>query len=124
MARLTLTGPITVPGTKGIVLPTAGVQTVGANTGVAWSGNNGRQFLAIYIGSGGAGNLTMNFGRTVEGQSPAPIVVALANSTNYLFGPFSPSDFTSLDGTGNTYFDLSGTNTGNTVTLYELDQVT
>ena len=124
MARLTLTGPISLPGTKGIVLPTSGVQTVGANTGFQWTGNNGRQCVAIYVASGGSGNLTMNFGRTVEGQVPAPEVVALTASTNYLFGPFSPSDFTALDGTGNTYFDLSGTNTSNTVTLYELDPVT
>lgn len=123
MARLTLTGPITLPGTKGIVFPATGVQTVGANTGIQWAGNNGRQYIVIYISSGGAGNLTQNFGRTVEGQVPAPVVVALAASTMYKFGPWSAGDFTSLDGTGNTYFDLSGTQTSNTVTLYELDQV-
>lgn len=122
MARLSLTGPISLPGTKGIVLPTSGVQTVGSNTGVSFT-NNGRQFLAIYVSSGGAGNLTMNLGRTVEGQVPAPIVVALSASTNYLFGPFSPADFTAQDGTGLTNFDLSGTQTSNTVTLYELDPV-
>jgi hypothetical protein len=79
--------------------------------------------VAVYVSSGGAGNFVQNFGKKVEGQTIAAITVALTASTNYLFGPWSPADFTSLDGTGLTYFDLSGTNTSNTVTLYELDQV-
>jgi hypothetical protein len=122
VAYLTLTGPISLPGTKGIVLPTAGVHTVGANSGVSFV-NNGRMFLALYVPGGYSGNLVQNIGRRVEGQTPAPVTVALTASTNYLFGPWSPSDFTSLDGTGNVYFDLSGTNTSVTVTLYELDPV-
>jgi len=123
VARLTLTGPISLPGTKGIVLPAAGVQTVGANTGLQFV-NNGRMFVALYIPAAYAGNLVQNFGRTVEGAIAAPPTVALTASTNYLFGPWLPSDFTALDGTGLTYLDLSGTNTTVTCTLYELDPVT
>ncbi len=121
MTYLALTGPVSLPGTTGIVLPTAGVQTVGSNTGIKFL-NNGRMFIAIYVDSGGAGNLVQNFGRKVEGQTVTAKTVALSASTNYLFGPWTPSDFTSLDGTGFTYFDLSGTNTNVTVTLYEMDQ--
>lgn len=118
MARLTLT-PVQMPGTKGIVLGTTGAQTVGANTGISFT-NNGLLYIALYIPGGYSGNLVQNFGRGVEGVIPAPVTVALTASTNYLFGPWSPSDFTAQDGTGLTSFDLSGTNTSVTVTLYQL----
>jgi hypothetical protein len=119
MAQLALTGPIVLPGTKGIVLPSAGVQTVGANLGISFV-NNGLMYVALYIPSGYVGNFVQNFGRAVEGSLPAPVTVALAASTNYLFGPWNAVDFTAQDGTGLTNFGLSGTNTSVTVTLYEL----
>ena len=116
MARLALS-PVSLLGTSPITLGSSGT-ALAANTGVSFS-NNGLMFLAVYIGSSGAGNLTFNIGRTVEGQVPAAIVVALSNSTNYLFGPWSPTDFTAQDGSGLTYFDF-GVSTGNSVTLYQL----
>lgn len=123
MTRLAIAAPVSLPGSKGIVLPAAGISAVGANTGVSFA-NNGRMFLAVYVPGGYSGNLVQNFGRTVEGQAPSPVTVALTASTNYLFGPWSPYDFTASDGTGLTYLDLSGTNTSLTVTLYELDPLT
>lgn len=119
MTQLALTGPIQVPGSKGIVLPAAGVQTVGTNAGISFT-NNGLMFIALYIPGSYTGNFVQNFGRTIEGQLPAPITVALTASTNYLFGPWSPMDYTAQDGTGLTNFGLSGTNTSVTVTLYQL----
>jgi hypothetical protein len=119
MARLTLT-PVQLPGTQGMVLSaTTGAQSLSGFTGFQFT-NNGSLFIALYVGSAGAGNLVQNFGRKIEGAIAAPPTVALANSTNYLFGPWSPSDFTIQDGTGLTGFDLSGTNTTNSVTLYQL----
>lgn len=120
MSRLALTGPIVLPGPQGIILPAAGVQTVGANTGISWAGNNGLMYIALYIPASYTGNLVQNLGRKVGGQLPVPITVALTASTNYLFGPWDANDYTQQDGTGLTNFDLSGTNTSVTVTLYEL----
>ena len=118
MARVTLS-PVNLPGTGSLILPSTGAQTLATFTGVQFI-NNGTMFLAIYVGVSGAGNITQNFGRTIESQLPAPIVNAVVNSTNYLLGPWSPSDFTAQDGTGLTYIDFSGTQTLNSVTLYQL----
>lgn len=118
MARVTLS-PVNFPGSAGITLPATGAQSMSGFTGVQFI-NNGTMVLAVYIGSSGAGNVTQNFGRTIESQLPAPIVVAVIASTNYIFGPWSPSDFTAQDGTGLTYIDFSGTQTLNSVTLYQL----
>lgn len=115
MARATLT-PVALTGTKAITFAAAGATSV-TNPGVQFQ-NNGLMFLYVSIGASGAGNITMNFGRTVEGAIPAPVVVAVSNSTNYLLGPWSPTDFTAQDGTGFTYIDFSVI-TGNAVTLYE-----
>lgn len=118
MARLALT-PVQMPGTQGMVLGATGAQSLSGFTGFQFT-NNGLLFVALYVGSSGAGNLTQNFGRKIEGAIAAPPTVALTASTNYLFGPWSPSDFTIQDGTGLTGFDLSGTQTLNSVTLYQL----
>ena len=120
MARLSLTA-VNLTGAAALTLGSSGT-ALASNTGVSFI-NNGLMFLVVYVGSSGAGNLTMNFGRTVEGSVPAPKVQALANSTNYILGPWSPSDFTAQDGTGLTYFDFS-VSTGNSVTLYQLSPVT
>jgi hypothetical protein len=117
MARVALT-PTNLLGTAGLVLPATGAQTLATFTGVSFT-NNGLMFLYIVVGSSGAGNLTQNFGPTTEGSVTAPVVKALANSTNYLLGPWSPTDFTAPDGTGLTYLDFSVV-TGNSVTLYQL----
>lgn len=119
MARLTLT-PVQLPGTQGQVLSTTtGAQSLSGFTGFQFS-NNGLLFVILYVGSTGAGNLTQNFGRKIEGAVAAPPVVALTASTPYLFGNWSPFDFTAQDGSGMTLFDLSGTQTLNSVTLYQL----
>jgi hypothetical protein len=117
MTRIALTQQ-NLLGTAGLTLPATGTQTLATYTGVSFT-NNGLMFLAVYVGSAGAGNLTENFGPTTEGSVTAPVVHALANSTNYLFGPWSPTDFTATDGTGLTYLDFSVV-TGNSVTLYQL----
>jgi len=126
MARVTLT-PINLQGTNlanAVISATAGATSLATAgiTGVQFV-NNGSMFMYVVIGSAGAGNLTLNLGRTTEGQLPVPFVLALANSTNYLLGPWSPSDFTAHDGTGQTYFDFSVT-TGNSVSLYQLIPLT
>lgn len=120
MTRLTLT-PVTLTGTSALTLGTSGTPLTG-NTGVQFA-NNGLLFLVVYTGASGAGNITQNFGRTVEGAIPAPKVQAIVNSTNYILGNWSPSDFTAQDGTGMTYLDFSVV-TGNSVTLYQLVPLT
>ena len=117
MARATLT-PTACTGTTALTLGSSGTQALTGFTGVQFV-NNGLMFLVVYTGASGAGNVTQNFGRTVEGSIPAPKVQAISNSTNYILGPWSPSDFTAQDGTGLTYIDFSVV-TGNSVTLYEL----
>jgi hypothetical protein len=119
MARLTLT-PVQLPGTQGMVLSaTTGAQSLSGFTGFQFV-NNGGLFVALYIGSGGVGTVVQNFGRKIEGAIAAPPTVAVSNSTVYLFGPWSPSDFTAQDGSGLTGFDLTGTQTTNSITLYQL----
>jgi hypothetical protein len=67
VARLAVS-PVNLLGTSPITLGSSGT-ALAANTGVSFT-NNGLMFLAVYIGSSGAGNLTFNIGRTVEGQVP------------------------------------------------------
>jgi hypothetical protein len=117
VARTTIT-PVNLTGTAALTFAAAGAQSLATFTGVQFA-NNGLMFLYVSVGSAGAGNVTQNFGRTVEGAIPAPVVDAVANSTNYLLGPWSPSDFTAQDGSGFTYIDFSVV-TGNAVTLYQL----
>lgn len=119
MARLALT-PVQLPGPAGMVIsPTTGAQSLATFTGFQFL-DNGSCFVILYIGSGGVGTLVQTFGRTIEGVASAIPAVALANSTNYLFGTWSPSDFTRQDGSGLVEFDLTGTQTTNTITLYQL----
>jgi hypothetical protein len=119
MALLTL-NPVQLPGPAGAVLSsTKGAQSLSGFTGFQFA-DNGSCFIIIYIGSSGAGNLTQTFGRTIEGISSGEPPVALSASTNYMFGTWSPSDFTARDGTGNVEFTLSGTQTLNSITLYQL----
>jgi hypothetical protein len=121
MARVTLT-PVNLAGTAGLTLPAAGAQSLATFSGVNFV-NNGQVFLAVYIGAAGACNMDPWIGGMVQGQlyptAPSPFRKALANSTNYLFGPWSAKDFTQLDGTGLMYIDFSLV-TGNSVTLYQL----
>lgn len=120
MARTTITAT-NFKGTAGMTFPTAGATALTGFTGVQFQ-NNGLMILYVSVGAAGAGNITQNFGRTIEGAIAAPVVVAVANSTNYVLGPWSPTDFTAQDGSGLTYIDFSVV-TGNAVTLYQLSPV-
>jgi hypothetical protein len=101
----------------GTVLPANEATNLTGFTGVNFA-NNGAILLRIVVGASGVGNVTFNFSRTTEGQLPAPFVVAVSNSTTYIFGPFSPSDFN--DASGLIQIDKSGTVTGDSAGLYLL----
>lgn len=117
--RVTLQ-PVQMPGTAGMVLSaTTGAQSLSGFTGFQFV-NNGLLWIALYIGTGGSGNLTQNLGRGVAGIIPSEPPVALTAGQNYMFGPWDPDDFTARDGSGLTYFDISGTQAANSVTLYQL----
>ncbi len=122
MARVTLT-PVNLAGPSGLTLPASGAQTLATFTGVQFT-NNGMVFLVVYVGVAGAGNVQSNIGRKVQGQAypAATIQAAVANSTNYIFGPWSAADFTQSDGSGLAYIDFSVV-TGNSVTLYQCTPV-
>lgn len=101
MSILTLPAPtITLGGTfsAGTVLPATepGVMVTG-NTGFQFA-NNGAMFLRMVVAVAGTATATFNLSKTVEGQIPAPFTQVLANSTAYIFGPFSPSDFNDVNG--------------------------
>jgi hypothetical protein len=101
----------------GTILPATEPTNLTGFTGVNFA-NNGAVLLRLVVGAAGVGNVTFNFSRTTEGQLPAPFVVAVANSTSYIFGPFSPSDFN--DANGLIQIDKSGTVTGDSAGLYLL----
>lgn len=119
MARVALAAPVTAisgGANAGTILPAAEAQSLATFTGFSFP-NNGAVLVRLVIGASGAGNLTCNFQRTVEGQLPAAFVVALANSNAYILGPFSRADFN--DANGLCQFDISVV-TGNTVGVYQL----
>lgn len=102
---------------SGIVLPAAEPTALTGFTGVNFA-NSGALLLRVVVGASGAGNITVNFARTTEGQLPAPFVIPVLASTPYLLGPFSPSDFNDVNGL--IQIDKSGTVTGDTAGLYFL----
>jgi hypothetical protein len=119
MARTTLpAATVSIAGgpNSGTILPAAEPTSLATFTGLNFA-NNGAVLLRVVVGAAGAGNLTVNFTRTTEGQLPAAFVTALANSNTYIFGPFSPSDLN--DGNGLVQIDMSVV-TGNTAGLYTL----
>jgi hypothetical protein len=118
MTTLALSAPVTaIAGgpNSGTVLP-ATETSMASNAGFSFP-NNGATLVRIVIGSAGAGNVTFNFQRTVEGQLPAAFVVALSNSTTYIFGPFPPSDFNDANGLVQALLSVP---TGNSVGVYSL----
>jgi hypothetical protein len=120
MARTLLPAPtVNLSGgaNAGTILPATEPTNLTGFTGVNFV-NNGAVVLRLVVGASGVGNITFNFTRTTEGQLPAPFVVAVANSTTYLFGPFSPSDFNDVNGL--IQIDKSGTVTGDSAGLYIL----
>lgn len=118
MTTLALGAPVTSIGSgiaAGTVLPTAET-AMASNAGFSFI-NNGAVLLRVVIGASGAGNLSLVVQRTVEGQVPAAVVLALSNSTSYIFGPFSVGDFN--DGNG-LFQGLLSVPTGNSVGVYIL----
>jgi hypothetical protein len=118
MTILALPAPtVTLGGvfSAGTVLPaTEPNAMVSGNTGLSFV-NNGAMFLRLVVAGGGAGTVTFNLSKTVEGQIPAPFTQALANSTAYIYGPFSPSDFNDVNGLVQVTWAFV---TGNTAGLY------
>lgn len=102
-------------GNSGFILP-ASETSIGANTGFSFP-NNGSVLLRVCVGASGAGNLSLVIQKTVEGVTPPAIVIAVANSTNYLLGPFRPSDFNDANGL---FQGLLSVLTGNSVGVYSL----
>jgi hypothetical protein len=120
MANATIpvaTVPISGGPSAGTVLPAAEATVLGANVGAQFV-NNGAVVLRWVVGSGGVGSLSVAFQRTVEGQVPAPEVIAVANSGVYLIGPFSPTNHN--DTNSLCYVTKTGTATLDSVGLYFL----
>ena len=117
MTTLALAAPTTpiCGGNAATVLP-ATETPLGTNTGFSFP-NNGSVVLRVCIGAAGAGNLTLTIQKTVEGQTPPPITIAVANSTNYQLGPFRPSDFNDANGL---FQGALSVQTGNSVGVYSL----
>lgn len=92
-------------------LQPAAETALGANTGFTFS-NNGLVLVRLVVGASGAGNL--QFVATVGSQ---PAVIAVANSSVYIFGPFDPAVYS--DSTGTVTGTLS-VQTGNSVGVYSV----
>lgn len=119
MTTLALSAPTTSIASNnaiGTVLPTSET-ALSSNAGFSFP-NNGAVLLRVCIGSSGAGNLSLVVQRLVEQEQPAAIVIALSNSTNYIFGPFSPGDFNDVNGL---FQGLLSVQTGNSVGVYKLN---
>jgi hypothetical protein len=122
VSRITLSAPVSHSG-GGIqypVAPSASAQGTAwsAATGVGYV-NNGQMYLWCWNSSGSAVTATVNFGRKVEGQTVTPLTASIPAGAATALGPYSPSDFTALDGSGLTYVDFSVV-TGLYVALYQL----
>jgi hypothetical protein len=98
----------------GLVLP-ATETSLASNTGLTFPNlPSGLVLLRVVVGSGGAGNLTF----VAPGNSAANIVTAVANSTSYLFGPFSQATFGTSAGLIQVNFSVV---TGNSAGVYLID---
>lgn len=122
MSRITLSAPIShaASGTQYPVAPSASAQGTAwaSNTGVGYV-SNGENYLWCWNSSGSAVTATVNFGRKVEGQAVNPLTPSIPAGQATALGPYSPSDFTALDGSGLTYVDFSSV-TGLYVELRQL----
>jgi|SRR5215469_14083424 len=100
-------------------LPTAEATSLTAGGGVNFA-NNGAILLRVCVGSSTT-TLSALLQRSIEGflaGSTLYTTGTLAISTNYIFGPFSPSDLN--DANGNFNFTLSVYTGGITAGLYKL----
>lgn len=126
MAALALAAPTVPIGSASGSTPGAGVITpnilpaaetaLTGFTGFTFP-NNGAVILRIVIGASGAGNLVFIAQRTIESFAATVTTIAVANSTSYLFGPFSPADFNDVNGLFNATLSVV---TGNSVGVYQL----
>ena len=71
MARTTIT-PVNLPGTTGAVWASAGVTSLATFTGVKFV-LSAHMFLYVSVGAAGAGNVTQQFGRKVQGITPTSL---------------------------------------------------
>jgi hypothetical protein len=127
MAVLALAAPVTQIGSASGSTPGAGIVTpnilpaaeagvLTGNTGFTFP-NNGAVLLRLCVGVAGAGNVTFLTQRTIESFGATIPPIAVVNSTNYLWGPFSPADFNDVNGLFNANISVV---TGNTVGVYQL----
>jgi hypothetical protein len=120
MATLALAAATTPMGSlqtgilNGLQLPAAET-ALGANTGFSFP-NDGMTLLRVVIGASGAGNLTFVIQKLVEGILDAPLVLAVGNTTTWIFGPFSRADFNDSNGL---FQGLLSVQTGNSVGVYQ-----
>jgi len=112
MTTLALTAPATTfGGVSGLAIAASGTSLA---TFAGFSvPNNGAVMLIVWVGASGAGNLQF---LTQRGQTQ-PAAIAVANSTNYIFGPFDPALYS--DGGGLLQATISVV-TGNSVAAYAL----
>lgn len=102
MARLALTP---TPLTKATALNiTAGLVSLGANTGVSFV-NTGNVFLIVSLGAT-ATTITENIGLTIQGQSVTAPTSAPATNGISILGPW-PSQYNTTDGTNTVTLDFS-----------------
>lgn len=68
--------------------------------------NSGKQVLHVKNASAGPVTVTLQIGRTVQGQTVTAPTATVAAGTDKFFGPF-PDDYDQQDGTDNVYVDFS-----------------
>jgi hypothetical protein len=129
MAVLALAAPVTYIGSASGPQPGAAIVTPnilpaaepGVLTGMTgWTfPNNGAVLVRLVVGAAGAGNVTFLTQRTIESFGATVGAIAVANSTNYIWGPFSPGDFNDANGLVNINISVVA---GNTVGVYILPQ--
>jgi len=125
MASIALTAPTTAialgpaGGTiTGVVLPTQETNSLATYTGFSVP-NNGAVLIRVTIGAAGAGNLAFICQQKLFGALLATTTfqTAVANSTSYILGPFSPSSFNDANGLLQATLSVV---TGNYVGVYQL----
>lgn len=102
-----------------VALPVSEATSLTGATGFNFV-NNGAILLRVCIGSSGTGTMSVLLQRAIEGfltGTPLFTTGTLANSTNYIFGPFSPSDLNDVNGTVQCTMSVY---TGNSAGLYFL----
>lgn len=60
--------------------------------------NDGNTFIEVLNGGGASINVTITPVRTVDGQTPAAKVIAVAAAARAMIGPFAPADYNDANG--------------------------